>query len=58
MFDVERWFLHSLADNVTVYVPLYVSYLLLTIEELRGFDHVNSWVQAMPLAAAWFESVS
>jgi fermentation-respiration switch protein FrsA (DUF1100 family) len=25
-----------------------------TIEELPGFDHVNSWVQAMPLAAAWF----
>ena len=27
-----------------------------TIEELPGFDHVNSWVQAMPLAAAWFQS--
>ena len=25
-----------------------------TIEPLPGFDHVNSWVQAMPLAAAWF----
>ena len=28
-----------------------------TIEELPGFDHVNSWVQAMPLAAAWFQSL-
>ncbi len=171
VFDVEQWFLHSLADNVTVYVPLYVSYLLLayddiydiygetseifeppydstvedvfdmqhyfddvaaalpgssqelldadflaevmanaqhplrvhlrenavdqwtpdapvrayhspddeevpydsalesvehlrsggadvTIEELPGFDHVNSWVQAMPLAATWFQTIS
>jgi hypothetical protein len=28
-----------------------------SIEELPGFDHVNSWVQAMPRAAAWFESL-
>jgi pimeloyl-ACP methyl ester carboxylesterase len=29
-----------------------------TVEELPGFDHVNSWVQAMPLAAAWFQSLN
>ena len=29
-----------------------------TIEDLPGFDHVNSWVQAMPLAAAWFQTIS
>ncbi len=40
--SVER--LHSSGANVT-------------IEELPGFDHVNSWVQAMPLAAAWFHSL-
>jgi pimeloyl-ACP methyl ester carboxylesterase len=30
----------------------------ITVEELPGLDHVNSWVQAMPLAAAWFESLN
>ena len=29
-----------------------------TLEELPGFDHVNSWVQAMPLAAIWFQTIS
>jgi hypothetical protein len=25
-----------------------------TVEPLPGFDHVNSWIQAMPHAATWF----
>lgn len=28
-----------------------------TVEPLPGFDHVNSWVQAMPRAATWFRSL-
>lgn len=28
-----------------------------TVRALSGFDHVNSWVQAMPRAARWFRSL-
>lgn len=28
-----------------------------TVETLAGFDHVNSWIQAMPLAVTWFRSL-
>jgi hypothetical protein len=27
------------------------------VESLPGFDHVNSWIQAMPRAASWFRSL-
>jgi dipeptidyl aminopeptidase/acylaminoacyl peptidase len=27
------------------------------VEPLPGFDHVNSWIQAMPRAAPWFRSL-
>jgi acetyl esterase/lipase len=27
-----------------------------SVEPLPGFDHVNSWIQAMPRAASWFKS--
>jgi acetyl esterase/lipase len=27
-----------------------------TVRRLPGFDHVNSWIQAMPRAARWFRS--
>jgi pimeloyl-ACP methyl ester carboxylesterase len=28
-----------------------------TVEPLPGFDHVNSWIQAMPRAVTWFRSL-
>ena len=28
-----------------------------TVRPLPGFDHVNSWIQAMPRAANWFHSL-
>jgi hypothetical protein len=28
-----------------------------TLRTLRGFDHVNRWIQAMPRAATWFRSL-
>jgi len=28
-----------------------------TLRQLLGFDHVNSWIQAMPRAVAWFRSL-
>jgi predicted esterase len=28
-----------------------------TVRTLSGFDHVNSWIQAMPRAARWFRSL-
>lgn len=28
-----------------------------TVRPLPGFDHVNSWIQAMPRAATWFRSL-
>jgi fermentation-respiration switch protein FrsA (DUF1100 family) len=55
---------HSLDDEE---VPF--GHALLSVERLRsaggntavrplaGYDHVNSWIQAMPRAAAWFRSL-
>ena len=34
VFDVEQWFLASLANETTVTVPLYVSYLLLAYDDM------------------------
>jgi hypothetical protein len=28
-----------------------------TVRPLPGFDHVNSWIQAMPRADNWFHSL-
>lgn len=28
-----------------------------TVQSLPGFDHVNSWIQAMPRAVTWFRSL-
>jgi len=28
-----------------------------TVEPLPDFDHVNSWIQAMPRAVTWFRSL-
>ena len=28
-----------------------------TVRPLPGFDHVNSWIQAMPRAVSWFRSL-
>ena len=28
-----------------------------TVRPLPGFDHVNSWIQAMPRAVNWFRSL-
>jgi hypothetical protein len=27
------------------------------VRPLPGFDHVNSWIQAMPRAVTWFRSL-
>ena len=29
----------------------------ITVERLPGFDHVNSWIQAMPRAVRWFRTL-
>ena len=29
----------------------------ITVERLPGFDHVNSWIQAMPRALRWFRTL-
>jgi hypothetical protein len=29
----------------------------ITVEPLPGFDHVNSWIQAMPRAVRWFRTL-
>ena len=34
VFDVEQWFLASLANETTAHVPLYVSYLLLAYDDI------------------------
>jgi hypothetical protein len=28
-----------------------------SVHTFAGFDHVNSWVQAMPRAVTWFRSL-
>ena len=29
----------------------------IAVRTLPGFDHVNSWIQAMPRAVGWFRSL-
>lgn len=29
-----------------------------TVETLPGFDHVNSWIQTMPRAVAYFKTLN
>ena len=29
----------------------------ITVRTLHGFDHVNSWIQAMPRAVRWFRGI-
>jgi fermentation-respiration switch protein FrsA (DUF1100 family) len=36
VFDVERWFLASLANRTTITLPLYVSYLLVAYDDIYG----------------------
>jgi len=69
---VDRWrphaplrIYHSTDDEEVPYGDALVSVARLrsrgadvTVESFHGFDHVNSWIQAMPRAAIWFESLS
>jgi dienelactone hydrolase len=68
---VDRWrpaaplrIYHSADDEEVPYADALVSVERLrrrgadaTVETLVAFDHVNSWIQAMPRAAAWFRSL-
>jgi hypothetical protein len=68
---VDRWrpdaplrVYHSIDDEEVSYGQALVSVDRLrdrgaevSVRTLRGFDHVNSWVQAMPRAAIWFRSL-
>lgn len=68
---VDRWrpraplrVYHSVDDEEVPYGDALVSVERLrrggadvTVETFFGFDHVNSWVQAMPRAARWFRSL-
>jgi hypothetical protein len=55
---------HSPDDEEVAYEDAIVSVARLRgrgadvlVEPLPGFDHVNSWIQAMPRAATWFRSL-
>lgn len=68
---VDRWrpsapllVYHSPDDEEVLYEDALVSVNRLlrrgadvTVEALPGFDHVNSWIQAMPRAVEWFRSL-
>ena len=68
---VDRWrprapllVYHSLDDEEVPYDGALVSVDRLrnrgadvSVHTLAGFDHVNSWVQAMPRAVTWFRSL-
>ncbi|HEU4391505.1 MAG TPA: hypothetical protein VFV34_27190 [Blastocatellia bacterium] len=68
---VDRWspqaplrIYHSTGDEEVPYGDALVSVDRLrrrggevTVEPLPGFDHVNSWIQAMPRAVTWFRSL-
>ncbi|HVF86474.1 MAG TPA: prolyl oligopeptidase family serine peptidase [Pyrinomonadaceae bacterium] len=68
---VDRWspyaplrIYHSPDDEEVPYADALVSVERLrsrgadvTVRRLSNFDHVNSWVQAMPRAAKWFRSL-
>jgi hypothetical protein len=67
---VDRWrpdapirVYHSPVDEEVSYADVLVSVHRLrnrgadiTVERLPGFDHVNSWIQAMPRAVRWFRT--
>ena len=68
---VDRWgpdaplrIYHSPDDEEVPYGDVLVSVDRLrhrgadaTVEAIPGFDHVNSWIQAMPRAVTWFRSL-
>jgi acetyl esterase/lipase len=68
---VDRWrpaapirLYHSPEDEEVFFADLLVSAARLrergatvTIEEIPGLDHVNSWIRAMPRAARYFQTV-
>ena len=42
IFDVERWFLHSLENETTLFQPLYATYLLLAFDDIYDvYDSTN-----------------
>jgi hypothetical protein len=51
VFDVERFFLSSIADEETVTLPLYVSYLLLAYDDVYDVYRRRSVVFRRPYAA-------
>jgi fermentation-respiration switch protein FrsA (DUF1100 family) len=51
VFDVERWFLDLLANDTTVTVPLYVSYILLAYDDVYDVFSNPSEVFRQPFAA-------
>ena len=68
---VDRWgpdaplrIYHSPDDEEVPYGDVLVSVDRLrgrgadaTVRPIPGFDHVNSWIQAMPRAVTWFRSL-
>jgi hypothetical protein len=68
---VDRWrakapirAFHSPVDEEVPYEDALVSLdrlrrrgATISLRTLRGFDHVNSWIQAMPRALRWFEAI-
>ena len=68
---VDRWrpdapvrVYHSPVDEEVPFEDMLVSVHRLrkrgadiTVERLPGFDHVNSWIQAMPRAVRWFRTL-
>jgi pimeloyl-ACP methyl ester carboxylesterase len=51
VFDVEQWFLASLANETTVTLPLYVSYILLAYDDVYNVYGQTSDVFRQPYAA-------
>jgi acetyl esterase/lipase len=51
VFDVEQWFLASLANRTTVTVPLYVSYILLSYDDVYDVYEQPSDVFRQPYAS-------
>jgi hypothetical protein len=68
---VDRWrpkaqlrVYHSPVDEEAPYGDALVSVerlrrrgATITVRTLPGFDHVNSWIQALPLAVRWFRAI-
>src|SRR5262249_17794685 len=51
VFDVEQWFLASLANETTVTLPLYVSYILLAYDDIYNVYGQTSEVFRQPYAS-------